>query len=250
MLERSFSDQQPRYRSVADALMDDISSGKLARGDTLPSEFALVDEYKVSRYTVREALRVLENTGMISRRQGKGTVVTGRMPVRAYVLKHRTFPRVLQYPADTHLCLESTQRVSADAEFAEMLHCRAGSEWIVLSGVRRHYHHDRPFCWTDICLDPEFGWLAPMFGHEDEPEVWPLIRKLDHVMEDLHVNLAACGLSDEIAQKLDREPGTAALCITRSVLNAAGHAFVIDVSRHPGDCFSYSVDFHREWVRN
>ncbi len=248
MLNELINSHQPRYRSLADALIAEITSGRLTRGETLPSEYELVERFKVSRYTVREALRVLEDTGMISRHQGKGTLVTGRFPSRAYVQMHRSFPKLLQYPADTHFHLEKTQRITADGEHAERLCCSAGREWLVLSGIRRHDYAGTPFCWTDIYLDPDFGWLAGVFGHENEPAVWPLIRELDENIHDVKVELTARQLPDGMAQKLDRKPGTASLSITRSLLTETGSAFVIDISEHPEGNLDYTVDFRREWL--
>ena len=43
----------------------------------LPTEASLADRYKVSRQTVRQALSLLEKKGLIEKRQGSGTYITG-----------------------------------------------------------------------------------------------------------------------------------------------------------------------------
>ncbi len=50
-------------------------------GERLPSEPELARELGVSRATLREAMRTFEAQGLIRRRQGSGTFVTGKMPV-------------------------------------------------------------------------------------------------------------------------------------------------------------------------
>jgi GntR family transcriptional repressor for pyruvate dehydrogenase complex len=53
------------YELVADQLRRQISSGKLKTGDSLPTERALTQAYRVGRSSVREALRLLESQGLV-----------------------------------------------------------------------------------------------------------------------------------------------------------------------------------------
>jgi DNA-binding FadR family transcriptional regulator len=55
---------------VASALRRQIVTGELAEGDSLPSEAALIDQFGVSRPTLREAFRILESESLISVRRG------------------------------------------------------------------------------------------------------------------------------------------------------------------------------------
>jgi DNA-binding GntR family transcriptional regulator len=57
-----------------------ILSGELKPGDQLPSEVILAQEMGVSRVTLREAAKLLENAGLISRQNGVGTFVTLPQP--------------------------------------------------------------------------------------------------------------------------------------------------------------------------
>jgi GntR family transcriptional regulator len=66
----------PSYRVLADQLAEDIARSDLQVGARLPPELELSAEHGLSRATVREALRCLEDAGMISRTPRAGTVVT------------------------------------------------------------------------------------------------------------------------------------------------------------------------------
>lgn len=55
---------------VADHLRRQIVRGELAAGDALPSEAALMEQFQVSRPTLREAFRVLESESLITVRRG------------------------------------------------------------------------------------------------------------------------------------------------------------------------------------
>ena len=63
------------HRQIAQELKSDIEAGAYADGDPFPSETALVDHYGVSRVTIRSALRLLQEEGLIERIRGSGTVV-------------------------------------------------------------------------------------------------------------------------------------------------------------------------------
>lgn len=58
------------YQRIVDGVEADLYAGRLRPGDRLPSEREMVAKYGVSRATVREALRVLEHSGLIRSRHG------------------------------------------------------------------------------------------------------------------------------------------------------------------------------------
>lgn len=68
----------PRYRRIAADLRTKIDTKVYAAGDQLPSEPDLMEEYGVSRNTVRLALNVLANEGRIVSQAGRGTFVRTR----------------------------------------------------------------------------------------------------------------------------------------------------------------------------
>ncbi|WP_241060093.1 GntR family transcriptional regulator [Streptomyces marispadix] len=74
-----------RYQRVADSIRERIADGTLSAGDRLPTEPLLVDEYAVSRLTVRHALDVLQAEGLIERFHGRGTFVRRRPQRVSYV---------------------------------------------------------------------------------------------------------------------------------------------------------------------
>lgn len=61
--------------AVVSKLQQQLSLGEYQPGDKLPSEPELMDQFGVGRSTIREAIRILANTGSLSVRQGSGTYV-------------------------------------------------------------------------------------------------------------------------------------------------------------------------------
>ena len=63
------------YQQVAAAIREAILSGEFEPGAPLPSEAQLIERYKVSRPTVRNAVAALRAEGLIDVRHGKGSFV-------------------------------------------------------------------------------------------------------------------------------------------------------------------------------
>ncbi len=66
------------YMRVADAIAAQIASGGLQPGTRLPAEPHLAEEYGVAYHTVRRAMQVLRDRGLVETFWGKGNFVTGR----------------------------------------------------------------------------------------------------------------------------------------------------------------------------
>jgi GntR family transcriptional regulator len=67
---------------IREELVARIASGRIAPGSRLPSEPELAGELGVSRATLREALRSLEEDGFVTRTRGAGTYATHRPRLR------------------------------------------------------------------------------------------------------------------------------------------------------------------------
>ena len=63
---------QKASERTAQEIVRDIVQGELTSGDRLPMESAMVEQYGVSRTSLREALRLLEVQGLISLKPGPG----------------------------------------------------------------------------------------------------------------------------------------------------------------------------------
>ena len=66
------------YQQVSRDLLDRIAGEGLEKGAMLPSEAELCQQYGVSRITIRAAIGQLVERGLLVRRPGVGTFVTGR----------------------------------------------------------------------------------------------------------------------------------------------------------------------------
>lgn len=116
----------PRYREVRRQIIDSLARGQWKPGDTLPTERELADRFGVAISTIRAGLAELTTTGVLVRRQGKGT----------FVAHHNTGPQQFRYSnvytddgtkLSTIRVVRSMERVRADAVTAARLKLHTGN---------------------------------------------------------------------------------------------------------------------------
>lgn len=72
-------DSAPLYLQLQQIIRDAIRSNILKQDEAIPAERELAQEYDISRITVRKAISGLVEEGLLSRRWGSGTFVSGRV---------------------------------------------------------------------------------------------------------------------------------------------------------------------------
>lgn len=80
-------DRTKLYSSIVDQILAAIESGAIPHGSALPAERTLAERFGVSRASVREAIRVLEHSGVLDVRGGSGAYVTDSAVSNAVALR-------------------------------------------------------------------------------------------------------------------------------------------------------------------
>ena len=103
MAGRTNSDSGERYYEyVIDQIKDMIIRGDLKCGDKLPSERDLAALFNVSRVPVREAIKILEYTGVLDCSHGSGTYVRN-LPAEELLVKTSTSSKVTRHTVEQFL---------------------------------------------------------------------------------------------------------------------------------------------------
>lgn len=125
----------PLYFQVAQHFEEAITAGTLSSGSLLPNEVDLADEIGLSRPTVRRAMQILVDKGLLVRRRGIGTRVVQPKMRRSLELTslHDDLSRAGQTPTTTVL---SFSMLPATPEVAEKLGLSPGDEVLELVRLR------------------------------------------------------------------------------------------------------------------
>jgi DNA-binding FadR family transcriptional regulator len=120
---------------VVSSLINEVVSGNLAVGSSLPPEQILCEDYKVSRSVVRESVKLLEEKGLIVARQGQGTTVQpvdhwnllDPLVLDAYIRNDRSlsiFDDLMEVRAALEIQIMSRAATRLSKEQLEELHVR------------------------------------------------------------------------------------------------------------------------------
>lgn len=154
----------PRYAQLAELIRQRISRGMLKPGNRLPSLEELSREFDVARVTVRQALELLWQEGLVSLQQGRGTYVTG-VPVASRKLRVETTLSDLadNYRRDRPEVLNVVESSATPALLPE-----DGSPAERYFYMRRlHYREKTPYCVISLYIDDAVFRIAPKRFREE-----------------------------------------------------------------------------------
>ena len=235
----------PRYQQLANRLARDIGRGRYPVGSILPGEHEWVARYRVSRYTVREALRRLSDWGLISRARGVGTVVIAREPIKATVQHLGSPAELMRYPAGSRLQALSVEPVSVRGELARRMRVPPSDGWYRVSAMRYLASGGAPIGWSDIYLPEDYAAVAEFVGQR-AGQVFEFIEKrFGRRVQRVQVEIRPVQLDAESARGLEVPENSPALEVVRRYLGADEELLLCTMARHPAERFTYAFDLRR-----
>jgi DNA-binding GntR family transcriptional regulator len=235
----------PRYRELAQQLQASILEGRHPIGSVLPGELELVTRHRVSRHTVREALRCLEEQGLIRRGRGVGTVVTADRPESTHVQHLGSPGEWMRYPEGSKLEVIDTAVISADAALAATLQARRGSRWHKVSTLRRLADGVTVIGWSDIYLPPRHAALVEAVGRRRGMLYEALEQRYGTRVDEVTVEIHAGLVPASRALQLVVPVGSPSLRVTRRYRDAAGRLLFVTFAEHPAERFTYAFELSR-----
>lgn len=234
----------PRYKAIAAELIAEIAADRFQVGSTLPGEHELSQRFKVSRFTVREALRELRDLGIVRSRQGAGTMVLSRYKGDPYVNSMRSLTEILQHPLHTRFVPGERLRVRLDEELSRLVGARPGDQFVKLSGLRSE-PGKAPICWSDfyICPDVAQDFYDLLEQHDPQPRI--IEESLPRPISGVRIELFAAAATGERAKALGIAQGSPAMTVIRRYIGPDLRVMVSSVSLYPEGRFTYAIAVDR-----
>ncbi|MDX3924570.1 MAG: GntR family transcriptional regulator [Shinella sp.] len=134
LIERNHPD--PLYVQLRNLLKTKIDQRDWAVNDKLPSERELVTQYGVSRITVRQALKELENIGYLQSRPGKGIYVSEPKPTYELEIVRSFTQTAIENRLRPGMRLLKGEVIEAGEDIARALSLPIGAQVVCLERLR------------------------------------------------------------------------------------------------------------------
>lgn len=234
----------PIYQQIARTLKDEIVSGVFPVGSQLPTEDGLCERFSVSRYTVREALRLLREDGLIASRQGAGTVVIPPRVATEDIQQVMSINDLVAFASGTRLAIASIHTLVIDERLAGRTGLSMGTEWLQVCGVRQA-ESGPPVCRTEYYISREFAAVGRLLQRHTGP-IFPLIEDLfGESIVEVQQQISASLMPAAFAAELKVKGDSPALEVRRMYKNADDRVIQVTINTHPAARFVHSMTMRR-----
>ena len=233
----------PLWKAVSRLLVRQIKTGRYPLGASLPREVDLAEELKVSRNTVREAMRALADEGLVVRRRRAGTVVVSTGHEEPLRFNIDPFASLERRHASTHL------RVLKRAVGKLPVHARGSLDgapqvdWLRITLVRTTIAEERPLAWQEVYLHPRLHAIEPLIDCERESIFKLIEQRTGERLARIDTVIKPFQLTKPIARALKLVPGALALLVTRQIFNSRGELVEYAEGIYPGQRYQLEVAF-------
>jgi GntR family transcriptional regulator len=236
--------REPLYRVVVHALKSEILLGKYSVGAPLPSEQALLRRFKVSRHTVREALRHLRDLGLVESHQGRGTLVRNAAGPRTYVHQLDSIGDLHDYGVESRYS-DAARAIKLTKQLAAQLGATIGENWLLIEGLRYINPADSPICAVDIYVPARFAGITRLLGRRSAP-IFSLIESVyGESIEEVDQHLRAMIAPAQIARRLGIRSEETVLEIQREYRLRGGLRAEVSFNYYKASAFKVSMHLRR-----
>jgi GntR family transcriptional regulator len=236
-----FAGPVPLYVQIANILRQRIASGDWRRGDVLPSESELAATFGVTRLTLRQATAALVAEGLLLRRRGKRTEITGspRQTVQARRLTGSLHADYRGLGEATRFKVIDRVFEKASPEVASKLKVPVGQEVLHIERVL----HDRsdPLACVQTWLPADIGRLVLHDSLEDRTLI-AILRETHRIRVSNSEQIVVATIADvHIAERLSISVGAPVLRVKALYANASGRPINYALLDYRADRFEYTV---------
>lgn len=234
----SVESHAPKYAQLADIFRQRVARGQWPRDSRLPTNEQLATEFGVSRITVRQALDILADEGILEAKQGRGTYVKDAPPQQRQLPVETTLAALDRLYRDTSPEILTINESSVQPALTAA-DGQPAAEYVYMR--RLHSRDGQPYCLISIYMDKAiFRKHAARFRRE---VVIPILVSMKDPKIARARQTLTVGASDLEASNLLKIPLNSPVAEVRRVFNAAdGRVIYVAEVTYRGDFVRIEMD--------
>lgn len=230
-----------KRRQLAEILEREIASGRWPVRSALPSENQLVAKFGVSRPTVRSAITTLQQKGLVTTRQGLGTVVLRKHPSPEYAQSLESIPALAYYARNTTVKVVSTEDVEISPELSEIVGAKPGSLWTHAITLRSAAGQKLPMGLSSVWVPAIHRQVLQQLRKTGTPVFLGMQKATKQLVSEVKQVIGATMLTRAQARLLQCETREATLRIQRWYYTGDGWVLTMTDTLHPPSRFQYAM---------
>lgn len=229
----------PLYYQIYTGLRDEILSGVLPFGASVPTEAEISERFGVSRITARRAMQELSDVGLVERRRRIGTRVIHKSKSAAGEDDPgRTIDSLIAFGRETVVTLIEYGRIAAGAEAAAALELEPGAE--LIRAVRLRSSAGQPLGLIESILPGDAGAFVTAEKLRDTP-LLQLLKDSGVTITQGQQVVAAVGAGLHLAERLGLAPQAPVLRIERLLRTTDNKPIARTVAQYRGDRYRLAL---------
>lgn len=228
-----------RYLQLAMLFRNRIASGEWGVGERIPNVEDLAEKFQVARGTIREAMSVLAEEGLIERYRAKGSFVSKALPTQGVHHLESDWNSMIEFHKGVDIRVLEQERVTTLPAYASALGI-AAPEYEMMR--RLHLRDKQAYLLGRFYLDRELFLLGPPERFLHEPTL-PILHDVAGERIAAARQKLTVGSADlEVASLFELPLNAPIVKVWRSAVDGDGRLIYLAEGLYRGDTFTLEID--------
>ncbi|MBA4493451.1 GntR family transcriptional regulator [Paenactinomyces guangxiensis] len=237
-----FNKSEALYHQVKDILLDRIRSRAWPPNTLIPTEQELIEEFKVSRTTIRQAISLLVQDGLLEKKQGRGTIVKSPQLVGSLGRLKGFAEEVLEKGLVPHSKLIRSELSDKFYHEKQMLGLPEDAKVLVVERIR--FADQTPVALERTCWPEAIGNI--LVKHDfNKAQYYEILEKENYFLKRAKEKISAINATIYEADLLGIRPGEALLEMTRLSFGLDDKPMEYTQTKYRSDQYHYDIELKR-----
>ena len=246
MSKLSMETDIPLYYQLVNIIKRNITAGTLKPGDVLPSESEMCKSFDISRSTVRQAVSMLEDEGLVVRKQGRGTFVAEPKVRRKTEMVYSFTSEISSMGMTPSSTLIEFEVIDPTPDIVKVLEL-SGADSKVYRFVRIRHVDGEPLI-LETSFYPQY--IYPKLTKEllQTHSFYSLLYEVGIIPANAVDSYEAVLMSRKEAEMLNSKPGSCGFFVQRRTFTESGMVYEFTQSLMRADRVKLDVYLHKDGV--